>query len=271
MEPQDATQAEPSTRGRILARFGEWLDEALAREASPPGIAAEILAEVEEGASAEPETDLHALRAAMLALSQEIGLQGRTFHQLKDALAPVGELGPRVEAALEAHERGLVEMRRVGDQAREEREAWQREAVREASRLAWKKVLDLLLDMRDRLGRGIETASSAIAARPERPPLGWWDRFLGRRDEPAPQPAEALVEGCRLALARLDDALVEIGVGEIPCEGRMFDPQTMKAIELGEAAGVADGRVIEVRRRGYEWRGELYRPAEVKVARGGGA
>lgn len=269
MELNDPTQADPSTRARILARFREWLDEALSHEEPPPGIAAEILAEIEGEAPPEDPTDFHALRAAMTALVQEVGLQGRSFHQLKDVLRPVSEMGPRIDEALEAYERGLEEMRRVRDEALALREEWQREAVREASRMAWRAVIDLLLDMRDRLGRGIETALASIAARPAPAPPGWWDRLLGRVSPPATEAAEAIVEGCRLALARLDDALAEIGVSEIPCEGRPFDPQRMKAVEIGPAEGATEGQVLAVRRRGYVWNGELYRHAEVRVARGG--
>ncbi len=263
MDPQDVSGEEASTRERIRARFREWVDEALSHEDPPPGIAAEILAEAEGGESpVSPPTDLHSIQAAMLALAQEVALEGRAFHALKDDLARAGDLGPRVEALAGAFGHGMEEARAIADRSLEAAEARQREALREASRAAWRPVLDLLLDLRDRLDRGMETAR----ARDHAPPRGWWDRLVGRSADRS-DALNAIVEGYRLALLRLDDGLREIEVDEIVCEGRPFDPRRMKAVEAASAEGVPDGQVLAVHRRGYEWRGEVYRPAEVKVAR----
>jgi molecular chaperone GrpE (heat shock protein) len=41
----------------------------------------------------------------------------------------------------------------------------------------------------------------------------------------------------------------------------------MNAIDLEESEAVPDGTVLEVYRSGYEWNGEVFRPAQVKVSR----
>ena len=41
----------------------------------------------------------------------------------------------------------------------------------------------------------------------------------------------------------------------------------MNAIESEESATVAPDTVLEVYRSGYEWNGEVFRPAQVKVSR----
>jgi molecular chaperone GrpE len=41
----------------------------------------------------------------------------------------------------------------------------------------------------------------------------------------------------------------------------------MKAVDLLETSEVPENTVLEVYRRGYEWNGEVFRVAEVKVAR----
>ena len=41
----------------------------------------------------------------------------------------------------------------------------------------------------------------------------------------------------------------------------------MNAIESEESATVSPGTVLEVYRSGYEWNGEVFRPAQVKVSR----
>jgi molecular chaperone GrpE (heat shock protein) len=41
----------------------------------------------------------------------------------------------------------------------------------------------------------------------------------------------------------------------------------MTAVEIEETDAVPEGTVVEIYRNGYEWEGEVYRPAQVKVAR----
>jgi molecular chaperone GrpE len=218
-----------SDRETILNRFTAWLDEALAREDAPQGIPAELL----EGASAPPEGDLYAMQAAVTTLAQEVKLQGRSFKQLSETLAPIAELAPALDSALE-----------------------------EARVQARSEVLNVLLDLRDRLLRGEETASataSAIGA-----PRHWWQPKESAR---AVEVAAALREGYALTLARLDEALAAFGVTEIDCEDRPFDPAEMHATGIEQTDAVPEGTVVAVLRRGYEWDGKVYRVAEVRVAR----
>ena len=77
----------------------------------------------------------------------------------------------------------------------------------------------------------------------------------------------ALAQGYSLTLDRLDQALVDLHVSVIVCEGQTFDPQRMTAVEIEETDAVPEGTVVEIYRNGYEWEGEVYRPAQVKVAR----
>jgi molecular chaperone GrpE (heat shock protein) len=41
----------------------------------------------------------------------------------------------------------------------------------------------------------------------------------------------------------------------------------MHAVDVEETDQEAEGTVLEVYRAGYEWMGEVHRPAQVKVAR----
>jgi molecular chaperone GrpE len=49
--------------------------------------------------------------------------------------------------------------------------------------------------------------------------------------------------------------------------GEMFDPHRMTAVELEETDDVPEGTVVGVYSDGYEWNGQMYRAAQVKVAR----
>jgi molecular chaperone GrpE len=78
---------------------------------------------------------------------------------------------------------------------------------------------------------------------------------------------DALQQGYRMTLERLEESLADLGVKPIPCEGQPFDPVRMVAADVLETDEVEDGTVVEVYRNGYEWNGETFRAAQVRVAR----
>ena len=217
----------PEIRERLLLRFEAWLDSVLADEEPPQGIAAEILSELESEAGGGRPSDLYSMCAAVTALTQEVKLQGRSFKELHDTLA------------------------------------------REAERKVRKEIIEALLDLRDRLGRGLESVRAGEQEKREAFRLAWWDRLFSSRKKQIRQAIEAvaaLEKGYALSLDRLDEILESYNVREIPCEGQTFDARLMSAVDVEETTAVAAGTVLEVYRAGYEWNGELYRPAQVKVA-----
>lgn len=242
-------------REQILSRFTAWLDTVLAEEEPPQGIAAEILAALDAGpqdgssesaATAAPpcgidgQWDLYSMWSAMTALTQEVKLQGRSFKQLSETVAPVAELAPL-----------LPEMQR------------------QAEERARGEVLDVLLDLRDRLRRGLDSARTGQVELRKSFELGWRTRLFGL-DKPlqaALDAVAALEKGYSLSLERLNEVLNQSDVREIECEGQPFDPTSMHAVDLEETSGAPEGTVLEVYRAGYEWKGEVYRHAQVKVAR----
>ena len=172
-------------------------------------------------------TDWYTMWAAMTALTQEVKLQGRAFKHLSESLAA------------------------------------------DAERRGRKESLGALLEMRERLLRGLEGVRGGEQLQP-----GFWDRVLAwvwpqrwRQVEHAIAVARSLEDGYRLSLAHLDDVLFEFQVQPIECEGRPFDPRRMNAVDVEETDRAAEGTVLFVYRVGYEWNGELYRPAQVRVAK----
>jgi molecular chaperone GrpE len=230
------------SREEILRRFEEWLDGALAAEESPRGVDAEILAAMagdSEGGARPAPTAAYSLWAAMTALTQEVKLQGRSFKELNDTL---------------------------GSQASRMAER-ERDLLRETERRCRKEVLGVLIDLRDRLGRGLESVRASEAEISKSAWRGWHVRILSRPGEDAADATlAALKKGYELGLGRLDHTLEEFNAREIPCEGQAFDPRRMNAIDRQESSAVPEGTVIEVYRRGYEWNGEVLRPAQVKVS-----
>jgi molecular chaperone GrpE len=229
-------------REEILRRFEAWLDGALGPEQPPEGIPDGILASITSEAedSTEGQCDLYSLRAAVTALTQEVKLQGRSFKQLSETLTPVAELAPQ-----------LAEMKR------------------EAQESARREMLDVLLDLRDRLHRGLDATRKSRAKLYESTGSGWMARLLLRHDllRQAGEGMTAIEKGYQMSLDHLNDVLANFDVREIPCQGELFDPSSMDAVDVQETANAEDGLVVEVYRAGYEWKGEVYRPAQVKVAR----
>jgi molecular chaperone GrpE len=73
--------------------------------------------------------------------------------------------------------------------------------------------------------------------------------------------------GMDMVRRQLNDFLSNNGVTEIPAEGKPFDPNVHEAVSQEVAAGVADGIVLRVHRRGFMLRDRLLRPATVVVAK----
>ncbi len=217
-------------RDTLLRQFSQWLDQALAAEDAPRGIPEEIL----NGAAEPPGGDLYAVQAALTALTQEVKLQGRSFKQLSEAVSPVSQMAPDLASLVE-----------------------------DARQQARREVIGVLLDLRDRLARGEQTAQEAEKSLPARP--RWWPG--AREREQAADIVSALREGYALTAERLDEVLGSFDVREIGCEGELFNARSMHAIGAEETDRVAEGTVVEVCRRGYEWNGNVFRPAQVRVAR----
>jgi molecular chaperone GrpE len=254
MDPVTSTAAEhQATRERLLRQFEAWLDRVLADEEPPGGIAAELLSALETGEAPEPADepfDLYSLWAAMTALTQEVKLQGRAFRQLSDTLTPVADLPATLPALL-----GNAANGRSGEGERER---------------TLQKVLDLLLDLRDRLDRGIKSVGEAETEIADARKSTWRTRLFGPDPDQLQHVREtlaALEKGYTLGLDRLDQALSDFEVRPIPAMGLPFDPRLMNAVETEETSAAPDGTVVEVYRNGYEWNGKIYRPAQVKVAK----
>ena len=236
-------------RERMVRSFAVWLDHALEDEQRPEGLTTELICALRNGdplppmEGAERGGDLYSLWAAMTALSQEVRVQGRLFKQLNETLVQQRQASAP-EAGWEEFRSGPVAAPR-------------------------KLEIDLLLDLRDRVDRGIASMRhAATELAPARLPL--LARWLGVGRHYARHTQEildALSHGYALTLDRVDEALVACGVDRIVCLNCQFDPQRMTAVDIAKTGDVPEGTVVEVYREGYEWDGKVYRTAQVKVAR----
>jgi molecular chaperone GrpE len=243
------------TRDEILCRFESLLDSALAPEAPPAGIDAEILGSImPDGLDDDSRRcDSYALWAAITALTQEIKLQGRAFQELNRTIT------------------GQTE--KIAEELRAVYAEREKTVQRETERRCRKESLSALIDLRDRLDRGRESVRAREKEIAGGVPGGWWARLFGgktaeRASLHAADALGALIRGYELGVERLDQTLDEFNAKEIRCRGENFDPRRMNAIDSEETSAVPGGTVLEVYRSGYEWNGEVFRPAQVKVSRG---
>ena len=233
-----------SSREDILSRFENWLDGALAREAPPEGVDAEILdAVTANSADATGGDGDYAMWSAVIALTQEVKLQGRAFKELTTSL------GAQTGRAL--------------DDLRAEFGERERLLQRQAERRSRKEILHALLDLRDRLERGLDSANAGAARSRGR---NWLQRLLG--PDHGLEAIQALIKGYELGLDRLDQTLEDFNARQIHALGEPFDPRCMNAVDKEPSATVAEGIVLEVYRSGFAWNGEVFRPAQVKVSSG---
>jgi molecular chaperone GrpE len=104
----------------------------------------------------------------------------------------------------------------------------------------------------------------------------WRQRLLAREDQhrQAGQALErvsdfldSLIVGYTMSLQRVERALQEHGLEPMVALGEAFDPERMEVLEAVSASGRPSGEVVGEVRRGYLWRGRVFRYAQVRVAR----
>lgn len=79
--------------------------------------------------------------------------------------------------------------------------------------------------------------------------------------------ADGLRRGLELISRQLDNLLAQEGVEPIQAVGNPFDPHLHEAVAVWESPGVEADTVTDEMQKGYLYRGEVLRPARVRVAR----
>jgi len=78
--------------------------------------------------------------------------------------------------------------------------------------------------------------------------------------------AEQVRKGLQMTLKSLGDTLERLGVKEMDCLGKQFDPNLHNAVFHIEDDSYGENEIIEVLMKGYEKNGKVIRYAMVKVA-----
>jgi molecular chaperone GrpE len=149
------------------------------------------------------------------------------------------------------------------------------ELKREAHDHVRRELIGIIIEIRERLILGQRSARESQQKLNEHQNSGRLDKFtiskffFGKAadNNHMSDIVNSLKKGYRMGLDRIDEALQQLGVSEIICEGKPFDPRKMNAVDVEETADVPDGIVLEVYRTGYMIDTNVLQTARVKVAR----
>ncbi len=190
--------------------------------------------------------DLHSVVAEVAALRGELRVSSRGAKASREDLEEAASLFREGREDLRSSvERGLADI--VGERDR------LREELRETREEPLHRSLEALLDTLEALRRGQEASERAKRS------LRWRAKLMPR------DLLGGLVDGYRMGLRRIENALSALGVTEVPCTGRNFDPRCMRSVETDERRDLPPGQVVEVVRSGYQQGDRILRVAEVRV------
>jgi molecular chaperone GrpE len=260
----------PEAIEAILADFRSWLGSALA----PPPPDAEAASEQ----AVEP-LDLQTLLSQLVALRHEVNLQTKAVRgQQEQNAETLRQLGQALQT--------LRQAQNGGDQA-------EQQAKDELIRPVLKTLVDVhdALWLAEREVRRVtqnvlpELEHLPVAPEAHAPKASFLRRLFGpRAAPPARHPEEqaspanesaerirnmlgSLLTGYTMSLKRLERALEQAGLEQIPCQGEAFDPELMEVVEVVADSGLPGGEVVDEVRRGYLWHGRIFRYAQARVAR----
>lgn len=185
----------------------------------------------------EAQPDLHALLAEMAGLKAEVKAESRHF---KSTLDTLGE----ALAAVQADNQALA-----GQLAQHEAH------MRQQRNEIHKAMLLELVDVYDRFTVGFCMLQSYR-------PLALLFSHSKKQDV---EFIESFKQGQSMTLRRFEQLLQRHRVVPMDCVGKMLDPHTMSAVEVGHDAKCDNGVVLEELRRGFLFEDQVLRLAEVKV------
>jgi molecular chaperone GrpE len=269
----------PEAVEAVLADFRAWLREAAGPAAGP------------EAVPGEDGVDLHTLVAQFVALRHEVHLQTRAaraqqeqnaeaLRQLGQAVAaleqtepaePTDEelLRPLLKTLVDVHDALSLagrEVQRVQEAVLASMESDapppdlpEPTAAPGPRPSVWARWFGQGGEQQEATATFLRETRAASAARAEkqRQALERVRRLL-----------DSLVTGYTMSVQRVERVLAQSGLEPVPAVGQPFDPERMEVVAVAADSGRPAGEVVAEVRRGYLWRGRVFRYAQVSVAKG---
>lgn len=257
----------------MLAEFRTWLRQLRDSPSPPP-----------REPSAAP-LDLHTLLGQFVALRHEVNLQTRaaraqqeqnaeTLRQLSAALETLQQTEPSDETpagdeALRPLLKTLVDLYDALGLAERECRRVREKVLPELEKLAQDKppvqAAEVALPLWARwtgLDQRIKAALESQPGKPDSQRGGFEQAVQSIR-----QMLDSLVAGYTMSLQRIDRSIRQHGLEPIDAVGQPFDPEQMEVVEVATTSDRPSGEVVAEMRRGYLWNGQVFRFAQVSVAK----
>jgi molecular chaperone GrpE len=238
----EAAALTPETIEAVLDDFRGWLtDLAAGRVAAPPP---------------EPDAetvDLATLVGQFTALRHEVNLQTRAVRAQQEQNAET--LRQLAQAVETLRQPPVSASASTDDELR--------------------PLLQTLVETHDALARAAAELQRVAVVPQEQSArrTPWWAKVFGHKTAHPPgasQPGAVITStaaGLAMSVQRVERALSKHDLRPIPTTGELFDPERMEVVEAVAGTGRPSGEVIEEVRRGYTWRGRVFRYAQVRVAK----
>lgn len=187
--------------------------------------------------STQEQPDLHTLLSELTGLKTEVKTESRQFKNTLDsltaALTTVQEDNKSLSAELAVYKQRLEQ---------------QQTDIKQTMLLE-------MLDIYDRLSTGVDVLqnyhpATALFKKSKKRDIRFIDRFK---------------QGQEMTIRRFEETLHRHQVQPIECIGQRLDPLTMNAIETEYHPKIENGLVLEELRRGFLFKDQVLRLAEVKV------
>ena len=187
--------------------------------------------------TAQEQPDLNSLLSEMTGLKTEVKTEARQFKNTLDTLSSaltIVQEGNKILAA---------ELLAYGQRLEQQQEKLMR------------TMLLQMVDMYDRLNTGVEVLQNYQPV----------NRLFKKSRPKDVHFIERFKEGQLMTLRRFEQALSEHQVRVIDCVGKRLDPVTMSAVETEQDVTQENGLVLQELRKGFLFKGQVLRLAEVKV------
>ena len=93
-----------------------------------------------------------------------------------------------------------------------------------------------------------------------------FERAILMDDENLDDEVSKFLSGFKLIYSNFRSNLEEVGVKEIDCLNKPFNPEEMEAVMTDKAEDMDSGMVMDVLLKGYKYNDKVIRPAMVKVS-----
>ena len=187
--------------------------------------------------TAQEQPDLNSLLSEMTGLKTEVKAEARQFKNTLDTLSSALTIVQEDNKTLAA------ELVAYGQRLEQQQEKLMR------------TMLLQMVDMYDRLNTGVEVLQNYQPV----------NRLFKKSRPKDVHFIERFKEGQMMTLRRFEQALSEYQVRVIDCVGKRLDPVTMSAVETEQDVTRENGLVLQELRKGFLFKGQVLRLAEVKV------